>query len=105
MRRSFQKLNSSVINSLGTPYDAVSVMHYREYAFSVNGRKTLESKHGIPLRGPELSPTDVKQARLLYRCPAGDFNSVSTVCLYVYGIPNLTCMLCMHGYDSVMYVV
>lgn len=67
----FRILHSNRVQSLGTPYDAVSIMHYREYAFSVNRRKTLESKHGIPLGGPELSPTDVKQARLLYRCPAG----------------------------------
>ena len=79
----FQKLHLSRINSLGTPYDAVSVMHYHEYAFSDNGRKTIESKHGIPLGGPELSPTDVKQARLLYRCPTGDWSGVHCT-LYLY---------------------
>ena len=78
-KHNFRKESS---NSLGTPYDAVSIMHYREYTFSVNGSKTLESKHGIPLGGLELSPTDVKQSRLLYKCPAGDLNTLYC-CLYV----------------------
>lgn len=74
LEQHFRMLPSNWVQSLGTPYDAVSVMHYHEYAGSVNGSKTLESKHGIPLGGPELSPTDVKQARLLYKCPADPSN-------------------------------
>ena len=69
-------------------------MHYPEYAFTVNGKKTLESKYGIPLFGIELSPTDVKQARTMYRCPAGDFNVVYcmlSAIVYMHGILNLTC--------------
>ena len=67
----FRKLSTSRATSLGTPYDAVSIMHYRAWSFSTNRGRTLQSKHGIPLGGPELSPTDVKQARLLYNCPTG----------------------------------
>ena len=75
-------MSSNDVDSYGTPYDAVSVMQYDEYSFSVNGKKTTESKHGIPLGGRELSPTDVKQARAMYRCPAGDLTIA--VCIYVY---------------------
>ena len=78
--RYFRKLSTSRAISLGTPYDAVSIMHYRGWSFSANGGRTLQSKHGIPLGGPELSPTDVKQARLLYNCPAGKVYC----CLYAY---------------------
>ena len=85
--RNFRKLSTSSVNSLGTPYDAVSIMHYREWAASENGGRTLQSKHGIPLGGPELSPTDVKQARLLYNCPAGKVYC----CLYAY-IVNWACI-------------
>ena len=71
LRNNFDQLSSYYVNSHGTPYDAISIMHYREYAFSSTGQRTIESKHGIPLGGRELSPIDIKQARLMYRCPAG----------------------------------
>ena len=67
----FQKFSKNSINSYGTPYDAISVMHYKEYAFSANGQKTIESKYGIPLSGNELSPVDILQARRMYQCPSG----------------------------------
>jgi hypothetical protein len=70
----FNHMSHHQINSYGTPYDAISVMHYKEYAFSVNRQKTIESKHGIHLSGRELSPIDIKQARLMYRCPADPKN-------------------------------
>ena len=59
------------MNSYGTPYDAISVMQYPEYAFSANGQKTIESKYGIPLKGLELSPVDILQTRRMYQCPSG----------------------------------
>ena len=67
--KQFQKLSPNSLNEMSTPYDAVSVMHYRENSFS-NGRGyTIESKHGIPLSNVELSPIDVLQIRKLYNCP------------------------------------
>ena len=59
----YWKLSNFSVNSYGTPYDAISVMHYR-------GR-FIESKHGISLGGNELSPIDIIQARRMYRCPSG----------------------------------
>ena len=41
-RRNFEIHQS--INSLGTPYDYESIMHYGAYYFSENGQQTIASK-------------------------------------------------------------
>ena len=71
VKSQFRKLPMRIVNSYGTPYDAISVMHYSEYAGTANGQKTMESKYGIPLAGIELSPVDILQARRMYQCPSG----------------------------------
>ena len=40
----FKKYPRSTIDSLGTPYDYRSVMHYRSNAFSVNKKPTIVAK-------------------------------------------------------------
>ena len=66
--------------SLGTPYDYGSVMHYCRDAFSTNGENTLDVIPPVPdpfnefyyvgqIRG--VSNIDVKQLQLLYQCSSG----------------------------------
>ncbi|XP_020901633.1 zinc metalloproteinase nas-15 [Exaiptasia diaphana] len=71
----FNKYNRGTIDSLGTPYDYGSVMHYGSRAFSKNGRPTIVAKQsGVTLgqrRG--LSAIDAKQMNLMYKseCSGG----------------------------------
>ena len=65
----FRKYGTDDIDSLGVPYDFGSVMHYHQYAWSINGNVTISSiEKDIPFGGaPELSPLDIKQVNLLYK--------------------------------------
>lgn len=69
MESNFYKYSRGKIDSLGTPYDYGSLMHYRSTAFSRNGKPTIVAKKsGVTIgqrRG--LSSIDAKQANLLYK--------------------------------------
>ncbi len=39
----FRKFSNSLIDSLGSPYDLTSVMHYGPKSYSKNGKDTIES--------------------------------------------------------------
>jgi len=63
------------INSLGTPYDYGSIMHYGPYAFSKNRKATIvATKSGVSF-GQRVGPstTDIKQMRRLYKCKGAEF--------------------------------
>lgn len=54
----------------GIPYDLNSLMHYRSYAYSMNGKDTM-----VPLDGtksihsdPALSDYDVARVKAMYNC-------------------------------------
>ena len=69
----FEKKNKSDVDSLGSPYDFSSIMHYSSEAFAKNGTVSMSSKIADMPFGfaPELSPQDIKQTNLLYKDQCG----------------------------------
>ncbi|CAJ0581021.1 unnamed protein product, partial [Mesorhabditis spiculigera] len=68
----FEKYTNAVIDHLGEPYDFSSIMHYGPYAFSGNGKKTLQPKKGNAERMGQrvaFSDIDVRKINRLYQCP------------------------------------
>ncbi|KAL7540807.1 hypothetical protein ACHAXR_010399 [Thalassiosira sp. AJA248-18] len=65
-----------MVNSLGSPYDFTSIMHYPPLAFSTNDKATivpvdpLEPWETLGQRA-KLSEHDVHQLRLLHQCASG----------------------------------
>lgn len=72
VRFNFNKMTVSQIDSLGTPYDYRSVMHYDRTAFG-SGRETIRPKQAGVTLGNKQGPTsiDIKQMKLLYKCGGG----------------------------------
>lgn len=69
MEHNFKKYGSSRINSLGVPYDYMSLMHYGSTAFANRrGVYTIKRKNGGTNLGQRygLSPKDAQQAKLFY---------------------------------------
>jgi len=68
-RNNFRKYPRSTIDSLGTPYDYGSVMHYGRKSFSRNRRPTILVKKSGAVIGQRrgLSAIDAQQANLLYK--------------------------------------
>ncbi|KAJ7370923.1 hypothetical protein OS493_028998 [Desmophyllum pertusum] len=73
MEFNFNKYDRSKIDSLGTPYDYSSIMHYGSTAFSKNRRPTIVAKKsGVTLGNRKrLSSVDIQQMNLLYKCSGG----------------------------------
>lgn len=68
----FKKFDSRYYNNYGTPYDIESVMHYGQYAFSKNGRTTIQALNPNDYykmgQRSYLSSGDVTRLRNLYQC-------------------------------------
>jgi hypothetical protein len=64
----FEKRTNS--NSLGSPYDYSSVMHYSEDDFSSNGGDTISAPQEIGQRDG-ADKVDIRQVLLLYQCRSG----------------------------------
>lgn len=65
----FEKVLS--VDSLGSPYDYDSVMHYHNWAFSKNGEQTINSFGNAIDPDDYMSTLDVQQIRLMYQCSSG----------------------------------
>ena len=68
----FDKYRTSTIDSLGTPYDYDSLMHYGQSYFSKNGQMTIKThntkdQHRIGQR-VGFSEIDKKQINKMYKC-------------------------------------
>jgi len=81
VRFNFNKMTVAEIDSLGTPYDYASVMHYDRTAFSTNGQDTIRPKKAGVTLGNKQGPTDIdiRQMKLLYKCPGDGATTASPV--------------------------
>jgi meprin B len=70
-RHNFNKYNRTQVDSLGVRYDYLAIMHYSKTAFSSTGQATIVPTDPKAIQLGQrvgLSPMDVKQADLLYKC-------------------------------------
>jgi hypothetical protein len=71
MYYNFKKYRQGQASTLGEPYDKKSVMHYGNYAFSINRRQTITSLSNPNERLGQrvgLSAIDVRQLNKYYKC-------------------------------------
>ncbi|XP_065649630.1 hatching enzyme 1.2 isoform X3 [Hydra vulgaris] len=77
MKYNFDMYRDGDASTLEEPYDKQSIMHYDNYAFSINGSKTVESlsdsKEVLGQR-TSLSETDIKQLNKYYNCNSTQTN-------------------------------
>ncbi|KAL7645895.1 UNVERIFIED_CONTAM: hypothetical protein RMT77_002792 [Armadillidium vulgare] len=70
--RNFEKYDTNVVDTYGLPYDYLSVMHYSQYAFSKNGKITIETKdpnyQTLIGRRLTLSSLDIQKIKKHYNC-------------------------------------
>ncbi|EDO37771.1 predicted protein [Nematostella vectensis] len=68
----FEKYTSSKINTMNTPYDYDSLMHYGSHYFSYNGKPTIVAKKGGATFGQRsfISDLDAHLMSMRYDCPA-----------------------------------
>lgn len=83
-RNQYSKLPEVLVNSLGSPYDPISVMHYTTKAFATSDARI----RGLPtmvyisdptqrLGGTELSTEDLFQINRMYNCPQTSNNTTT----------------------------
>lgn len=66
----FAKYDQGEIDSMGSPYDLLSVMHYGPYAFNKNGLPTILDINTMEpiVKGKGITTEDIRQVNLLYNC-------------------------------------
>ncbi|CAF4074267.1 unnamed protein product, partial [Rotaria sordida] len=72
MAFNFDKYDNTVVNTLNTPYDYASIMHYEKTAFSINYLPAIEPTQTNKKIGQryKLSPIDIQEIRQFYNCSA-----------------------------------
>ena len=71
----FEKYLPGNVESFNVSYDIDSIMHYSNYALSKNGKKTIVAKNDsnkVFGQRETMSPSDIEQLNLLYKCPPID---------------------------------
>ncbi len=72
MEGNFKKYAVGLAEYLNEPYDYNSIMHYPEFAFSKDDRKTITVKSKMPNvkigQRIGLSDIDIKQIKKAYKC-------------------------------------
>lgn len=70
MESQFTKYGNTVVDTLKSPYDYASVMHYEKTAFSSNSLPTIEPLQSNIKIGQryKLSTIDIQEIRLFYNC-------------------------------------
>jgi len=72
MAYNFRKAGPGAIDSLGTPYDLESMMHYGQTAFTKNKKRTIEvldwRKRLLVGQRDSFSNIDILQLNLMYKC-------------------------------------
>ena len=75
---SFEKVDSSLISTMGFDYDYESIMNYVDSAIPYEGREVLFNKQtGEAIRVNKLSPVDIAKANALYNCVSTDTPTLS----------------------------
>merc|ERR1740124_924340 len=73
-KHNFNKKTWKEVETLGTPYDLSSMMHYGTTAFTINGERTIQTldynKRLLIGQKRGFSNVDVKELNLMYDCPA-----------------------------------
>ncbi|UJR12915.1 hypothetical protein I4U23_017089 [Adineta vaga] len=82
----FEKYKNSYVDTLGTPYDYLSIMHYGKYDFSSNGFPTIESITPNVDIGENfnLSSIDIYEIRLFYNCSLTGITLPTTTSVNLY---------------------
>eukprot|EP00112_Aurelia_sp_Birch-Aquarium-sp1_P026852 Seg98.3 transcript_id=Seg98.3/GoldUCD/mRNA.D3Y31 product="Zinc metalloproteinase nas-4" protein_id=Seg98.3/GoldUCD/D3Y31 len=97
----FKKYRPGGASTLGAPYDKQSVMHYGNYAFSRNGKKTITSLSNPNERlgqRKRLSKIDVQQLNKLYKCKGKETSSKGAKCVDKYIFCSALKGYCKHSW-------
>jgi hypothetical protein len=72
-RFNFEKFNDTTVSMLGIPYDYMSLMHYKQFAFAIDHTKpTIITRNpyyqDLIGQNKELSAWDIQRINRMYNC-------------------------------------